>query len=433
MKPIPSLQLCFAAGLFFIAVPASAQSISTQVFEGAVPFTYDRGRNESVIDRPHPEYDPVGVPAGGFLVFPSIDVDLGYTDNVYQANANGVADGFVAIEPKVRAVSQWSLHRLTADASGKLVRYFKYAARNEDGWSIGTDGRLDMSGDASLSLGARTTRMYESGFSGASLTGVRSAVPVQASMFKALEEVRFTRVRAVLAADYSILDYKPVQTLAGTTLSGRDRDRNVVRGIGHVEYGLTPDAGLFVQATYAKTNYPALLASGLPNRDSSEIRVLTGVSFDLTALLRGSLGIGYVDRRYESLLYKDISGISIDGKLEYFPSQLTTLTISGRRQIEDSTVSGTSGFFNTGVAARVDHELLRNAIVNIGAEYEHDDYIGTTSRANSVRISGGGQYLMSNTLRFDVGASYGKRTANGPLNLPTPQEFRVLAGVSLRR
>ncbi len=412
---------------------AEAQTITTRVFETVVPFSYNRGRNESVTERLRPEYAPQGVPAGAFTVFPTARVSGGYEDNVYQTETDRVGDGFLLVSPAIQAISNWSVHRFSVDARGSFKRYLEETPRNETGWSLGADGRIDATPDHALSLGARTSRLYESQFSGAALNNVRSSVPVQTTSFRGSLDSRFNRVRTVLAGDYSVFDYKPVRTLADSRRSQDDRDRNIVRGIGHVEYGLTPDAGVFLQLVGVGTDYRTPLLTGQPNRDSTEVRVLGGVSLDISALMRGSIGVGYTDRRYDAGIYNDVAGLTFNGRVEYFMTQLTTVTLAARREIEDSLIGNSSGYFNNGVTLRVDHELLRNLLLNVGADYEIDDFRGIDGEATVLRVAGGGEYYLNQTFGLSTTLSYARRTSDNNLNGPDLREFRAMAGIVFRR
>ncbi len=69
--------------LAFVGVmPAFGQSASP-LLQGDIPFEYSRERNISVTDRARPEYNAIGIPAGGFTILPNVDISPGFTDNVY--------------------------------------------------------------------------------------------------------------------------------------------------------------------------------------------------------------------------------------------------------------------------------------------------------------------------------------------------------------
>ncbi|WP_343525280.1 outer membrane beta-barrel protein [Sphingomonas sp.] len=425
--------LALWGGLSALPSAAAAQTITASVFDTIVPFDYNRGRNESVLDRPRTAFDPIGLKAGSFTVLPSLATSVGFNSNVYQVPTEKTSDGFVLIAPSVRAVSDWSVHSLSVDASAGLKRFSSAAPRNEDAWSLGTDGRIDVDADDFLSLGVRTSRIYESQFSGASLNNIRSSVPAQVTTFRGSSESRLSRVRLVFSGDHSVFDYQPVTNFSNVVIAQTDRNRDITRAIGHVEYGLMPDAGLFVQVVGVRTHYKTPLATGAPNRNSRDLRILTGISLDISALVRGSVGVGYTDRNYDSPVYRNIGGLSVNARLEYFPSKMTTVSLAARREVEDAVIATTSGYFNNGVTLRIDHELLRNLLLNAAVDYERDVFIGIDGRATILRTTGGARYMVNNLIGLDASVGYSRRSSNSVATGPSLDEMRGLLGIIIHR
>jgi hypothetical protein len=414
------------------AVEAGAQ-VSSPFIEAAIPFSYTRGRNTGVNDRLRPDYSALGIVAGGFTVFPSLTVGVGVTDNVYQADDGKKSAAMFTVDPVLAVRSDWSLHSLRFDAGGHFVRYAGASARSEDGWNVGTEGKFDVGSDASLNFGLRTMKQYESRFSGASPSNALSANPFQTSLARLLAEVKMVRLKGTVAVDFTRFNFMSIETTEGGRSNQDYRDRDVKRATGNVEYGITPDTGVFVQLGYTDTSYDESLSTAINNRSSKELQALGGVSFDLTSAIRGTLGVGYADRRYESPVFQDIRGLSVAGRIEYFPTELTTVTVSGRREIEDATFINSSGYFNTGGTIRVDHELLRNLILNVAGDYEVDDYRGIKARAKIFRASTGAKYLISPLLQIGAGLTYAKRTSNDELNGLRLAEARGLVSVTVHR
>jgi hypothetical protein len=205
--------------------------------------------------------------------------------------------------------------------------------------------------------------------------------------------------------------------------------RTTARG----EYAVSPDTSLFVQGGYTDTTYKYPLTTGIPNRDSNEFNVIGGASFDLSALIRGGIGVGYVNRRYDSPIYRDISGVSAEAKIEYFPTQLTTVGLNVRRTVQDSYFGTSSGFFATAAALRVDHELLRNLLLNAQVGYEQDDFVNQNARSKIVRYSAGGRYLLNRNFGFGLLVGRDNRSARGTVGLQAFDETRALLSIVLQR
>ena len=229
------------------------------------------------------------------------------------------------------------------------------------------------------------------------------------------------------------LDFSPITFPDGSFNSQRDRDRRIDRLSGQLQYALTPTTAIYGLLSYSDTSYRSTLASGVANRDSKGVRAISGINVDFAGFLRGNIGVGYVWRNYDSVLYRDVKGFSTEAKLEYFYSPLTTFTLSAKRVIEDASLTSTVAYFDNRVTLRADHELLRNLLLNAQFDLSHQDYIGISRNSDIYRISGGGRYLSSNTLGLDMQIGYSRRTSGAATVGQTYDEFRVQFGIVLQR
>ncbi len=81
--------------------------------------------------------------------------------------------------------------------------------------------------------------------------------------------------------------------------------------------------------------------------------------------------------------------------MDWFPTQLTTVNLSGSRSIEEATAINASGYIATTGAMRIDHELLRNVLLSANGSYEQDGY---QQASRTDKRAGGGfsaTYLMN--------------------------------------
>jgi hypothetical protein len=80
-----------------------------------------------------------------------------------------------------------------------------------------------------------------------------------------------------------------------------------------------------------------------------------------------------------------ISGLDAGGRLVYNVTRLTTATFTGLRTVVPSNPTiGTTGtcYLVSTVTGKVDHELLRNLLLNASAGYENDAYLGFSRTDN---------------------------------------------------
>jgi len=387
--------------------------------DSEIPFDISRGHNVSVVDRERPEYDPLGVRLASLLVYPSAQLGVGYSTNVFGSANNPTSDAFFAFDPRLTVQSDWSRHAAGFHASGAFRRFAEATLKNENGFSVGTDGRLDVGPSSYLNASIGGTRDYEAQYSGSFPQNAARSVEYfrKNAMFRATYQG--ARLKIIGSTDITDFNFRDTQLLNGAVLDQDFRDRTIYRGSGRVELALSPDTAGFVQATYSSIGYKRPLTTG-GNRDGHEFRVLGGATLDLTALIRGSIGLGYVRRDYDSPAFKSFGGLSADIRLQYFPSQITTVTLSAQRKIEDSILANSSGYFVNAVSLSVDHELLRNLLLNAEFDYQRNVFQTVTRRDQMFRVTGGARYLINRSLTLSANTTYFDRTSSG---LPTGQQF----------
>ena len=395
---------------------AFAQS-ETTLITPTVPEGYDRGRNVSVVDRARPDYDPLGVRLGGFVAYPAVTLGLGATSNVFLTDRDTKGDVYGTIAPSIRLTSDWSRHQLTLLGGGLFEHYFSQKLRDQNAWYTSALGRLDVNSDISVSADGGIKKTYESPFSGE----VDSTQAVLSSYYQTSGSVKGVYVngrgRFIATYNHDDLDFRRLRQTTGPTISQAYRDRNVDRISGQVEHALSPEISAYAQVEYSDTDYRHPLQDGSENKPSTAYRVLARINFDLTSLVRGSVGVGYTERDYKSSAFTDVTGLSIDGKVEYFPTELTTFTLELARSIEDSSLSGSSAYLDNRISLRADHEVLKNLTVNATAEFSRQDYFGSRRKSDVYEVTVGADYLVSRTVGLGLTLAYRdrevKRTGSG--------------------
>lgn len=402
------------------------------LIQPATPPDFDRDRNVSVRERPRPDYDALGIRQGGFLVYPRLDLGIGFDNNIFLSEDEPTGAVYGVVEPGVRVQSDWARHSLSASANGRFRRFADYSVRNEDNWNAGMLGRLDATGELSLTAEAQAGRVFESPFSGNVDAGVSALSSYDYSLLSARAEFRRARNRFALAYNRNRFDFNDVDFGDGVVIDQTNRNRTIDGVVGQAERALTPYTSVYAQASYADTRYDTRLAPGIPNRDSSGYRLVGGLSIDLPALVRGTIALGYTWRKFNSPLFKDVGGLSVDTRLEYFYSELTTFTIRLRRIIQDSQIGTSAAYFDNRASIGVDHELLRNLILSASSDIAYQDYTGPADGFVIYRINGQARYLISRRVSADVAASYSVREGNDFVLNGNPRQFRIETRLSFR-
>lgn len=393
---------------------AEAQSRSGLDRAGDAAYgNFRRDRNVSVRQRPHPGYEAMGLRAGAFMIWPKVTATVERNDNIFATATNEQDDTIFHIVPEASLQSTWSRHALSAYARAMVHRFSDFSTEDTEDYSVGANGRIDVLRTAQINAGADWSRLTEPR---TTATSEGQARPVQYELTSAyLSGAReFNRLRA--SSRLGVQHFTYLSTPGNTPQD--DRDRTVTSLSGRADYAVSPDTALFVQVTgnkraYRLNNPPAAAFPNFVNRDSDGVEVLAGANFEVSALVRGELGVGYLSQSFDNNAFGDINGLGARGQLEWFPTQLVTLTLTGSRTIEDAGIPGSSGYLSSNLGGQVDYELMRNVILTGKAGWGEDDYKGIDRNDKRTTAGLSATYLMNRRLGVTVSYDYSKQKSGG--------------------
>ena len=352
-------------------------------------------------------YDPLGIRAGAFRIFPSTDVSLSYDDNVY-ATKNDTQDDFIAVfSPNIAVQSDFSRHAIGLNVFSEVGRYF--SETDENYWDFGIDGngRLDITRDNNLQGGFTVARLHDA----------RDDPENDATVAESVRPVRYMNYDANLAYNHlfnrvtvrvtGLFDRNDYRQGAGSA-NQNDRDRNVYTGLLRVGYNVSPRINTFVEGLYTVQRRDVHRDSDGFERDSNGWGGRGGLDVNFTDLLFGEAFVGYRTEYFDDSEFDTESGVNFGVGLTWLPTLLTTVALTGGSDFEPTTNDEASSNFQTSVGLRVDHELLRNVLIGAEAGYVRSDFENTNETDNRFDLGADITYLINR--HFSVGAGYGFTT-----------------------
>ena len=357
-------------------------------------------------------YDPLGIRAGAFRIFPSTDASISYDDNVYATENDTKSDFVAVIGPTIGVQSDFSRHFVGLEVFSRVGRYFEET--KEDYWDYGVDGqgRLDITRNNNLTGTFNVSRLHDA----------RDDPEDDATITESVRPVRFMNYDANLAynhlfnritfrvtGDFNRRDYRQ----GAGTADQNERDRNVYTGLLRVGYNVSPRINTFVEGLYTEDHFDARLDSAGLEQDSHGWGARGGVDVNFTDLLFGEAFGGFREQYYDESEFDSESGFNFGVNLTWLPTQLTTVTLTGGSDFQPTSNDDSSSNFQTEAGVRVDHELLRNVLIGAEAGYQRDDFENTDRTDNRFDAGADITYLINR--HFSVGAAYNfsKRDADG--------------------
>lgn len=415
--------LAAALGWGLATPPASAQGDSN----------FERDRNVSVRGRARPEYDAAGVRMGGFRLYPEVTAAAEFTDNVFGTDANEEEDLIWHVNPSLDLRSQWTTHELNFALDAPSRFYSDFDDNNATDLIGAANGRLDVYRDFNVFGGARYAAMSEP------LQSSPTALPLdepieytQASGNLGFVKA-FNRLRVSGEARHAVYDYDDGVLFDLTPVDQDDRDRTVTEFGMRADYAISPMTALFVAGSVNQRDYDLDPPDVGVNRDSEGYEALVGASFDLTRLIRGELGVGYLNQEYDDPNVGDSSGLAVRSNLEWFPDELITVSLGAERSVRDAGAVGASSYISNDVSVGVDYEWRRNVILGASVGYSLDDYQGVDREDERWASEFSVDYLVNRGAALFIEAGHYEQSSDGLFQGREYTINRALIGIRLRR
>jgi hypothetical protein len=343
----PALSLFAASLIAFVPFEAAAQDVASP--------------SVSVRERPRPEYDPQGLRFGGFDLNANVDVGVASTDNLFATETNEQSDLIYTVSPEARLTSHWSRNALTLAAGLTHTGHRDFDSEDSTTGFVSGQGRLDVGGNTQISGGARYAREVEPRTNVDSLT---TGEPVQYDVTQGTVTAAhtFNYIQVSASASRTELNYHDAGAI---DQDFRDSTENA--GTLRAEYAVSPRIGLVGQMTLDHRKY-----DNDPGLSSNGRTYLVGVAINFTDLMKGQIAVGEFNRDYD--FGDHVSGTAVDANLEWYITQLTTLSFNANRNGQDQGATTSDPYVESSFGAHVDHELLRNVILSAGIEKGKRDY-----------------------------------------------------------
>lgn len=374
-------------------------------------------------------FDPVGIRVGSLVLFTEAEIYARWSSNVFRSpRAEG--DSSLWVRPAARLVSNWRTHALELRAEGSFSRYADYSSEDDNGYALEARGRIDVTRRTDIQGGLLRTEADESRSAiDASSAGPRPRVTTDQATLAARH--RFNRLTVQLRGALTDTDYSDIRS--GATLVRSD-DRDVRQGeeAARLTWELKPTLSAFTDIALVQRDHAASAAGDGLSRDSNGERYRIGLSFGSTgAYLRGEASLGYGRQTADDARLGIVDGLLLDANLAWRMTEITTLLLTGRSEIEDTTTAGSLGAMTREVGLEARHALRRHLIASAGFNLLHRDFAGIDVEEREVRTSLGVEYFLAREAVLFTRYQHTDFRSDQPASDYVDNELRV--GMRLRR
>ncbi len=399
-------------GMLLLPLAARAQVPNSymldQYFAQGIP-GYAAQEGTTVLSRARPEYDPLGIRVGDFIVRPELDESVGYNSNVLgSVPAQGSA--LVETSATLAVGSDWARNSLGGSFNVTNTQTPSVPNQNNTAWNVAIGGSYDIGRDT-LTLAA--THMYnfilpyQIDTVAFNIPGVMYFTPIAYSLndvrvgyttnfgrFSLTPAFDFTNVTYGTTSYFGVNGFVPPEPVNGFVLGSPEDtsylNHNVYMGslTARYEYAPLRDFLAVVRGgsiQYTSPGNPVLYG---PSRNGTEFDGLLGLDYTASGVWRYRLLVGYETRQYQN--FKTHSAPVFEADVIWQPEAVTTVTLKGERSIEDAVDLDVAGYVQTQGRLQVDHEVRRNVILSGYGSIVNAQYLDTGGGAETFFGAGAG-------------------------------------------
>jgi hypothetical protein len=382
------------------------------------PETLAPQRGQTVTDRPRPLFDPLGVRIEELFLYPRLELDESFNDNIFATRSGTKSDFITSLKPRLDLVSNFGEHALNVSAGANLGWYASHSTENYQDAFASTSDRYDIDRGRHIFANAEIDRLHVARTS-PDFPGAAAQVPIYTTYLAGLGYGQ-DQLPVTYRGDLSVArsEYQAVPAVGGGQVNQSDRN-NTTYTLGlQSGYSLNPNWVIFARGSGNFRDFDHGASASNPRRNSAGYHADVGAHVDF-GVLYGEAYLGYLEQDYQNGIYHPIRGIDGGASLVWNFTGLDTLRLNALRSVNDTSqeVFGAGftspGYLHSQVGLSLDHELLRNLLLNADVNYINDDFKGISRNDNGIDATVGAKFLVRRELYLGGSYTFSHRDSSG--------------------
>jgi hypothetical protein len=216
-------------------------------------------------------------------------------------------------------------------------------------------------------------------------------------------------------AQIILLDFDEVPAVGGGVLGQDFRDSVYMRGALTAAVEISPRVSGLLRGQVDRLTFTAEEEQPDPfDRDTTGYTLEAGVRLELDNLLFGEIRAGVLHRDVDDPSAQGLTGVSFGANLTWSVTPLTTLRLFADRQVEEGGSQLVSGNVRSQARLVVEHELLRNFVIEGEASFAQIDTIGQVDvSAQEYSLMAEATWRLNRNLRVFARADRFERFSDG--------------------
>jgi len=348
-----------------------------------------------------------GVPMGPVTAYPSIGYALKHDDNLFYAPTNAVSDTIQVLTPAVRFEAKQAANTYSLVAGAALGRYNSSTADNYDDYNLNGLANLDLT----TRLRANIKADYLDGHDPrGSTNNAISTTPDRYHQTYLGAIASYGARGAQGRVDFELGQLKRRYINNRLTTFASDRDNTDVGATFF--WRIAPKTSLLLQGKHTEIDYQ----DSTSTLDSTENRLLGGLTWEATAKTTGIFKLGMVNKDFQDPTRGSTTSPSYEGAIKWSPRTYSIVDINLSKMPAETT-GGVGDYIDKTITGAVwSHQWTSQITTAATASYSTDVYKGSIDRKDNLQNFGlKATYSMRRWLNFGADYSYTNRNSNDNL------------------
>ena len=333
------------------------------------------------------------------MIRPEASLSAVYDSNIFATRNDELSDLIKVFQARLKAESDWQSHQLGFDMGGTIGIYDKYNNEDyEDYWGR-VNTQIDVSDKANLFGGLGYAVDHEE--RGSPRSDLVGSGPTTFKSRNAHAGIALTGEKLGLRTGGTIEQLRYDNTLP---ITNEDRNRDILGFGARLSYRLNSHYTVYVQGISDVRDYSIEFDDNGFRRDSRGHRADVGFLATPSDQIKAELYVGHLLQRYDDSRFNNVNTVGFGGSIQYRYSPRTIWSAQLDRTLEETTISGASGYLYSTVSGKVEHMVTPRITVSAAVSASEADYQEISRKDRYYAAMMGARYYP--TANLFVGAEY---------------------------
>lgn len=370
------------------------------------------------------EYVPKGIMYKGFLLKPELSIQNQYNTNIYGDKNGAESDYVVNIKPQLLIDKQYDVWSFAARGQANIERFATFDKENKVEYYGEFSGNYNPNSRWEFPFNFSHTKTFKERGSPQNAGVLEEPTAVEVFQSSAGFVRNFNRLSLQLLGKYNDYEFEDGETQnTGQKVVFSDNNRSGVGANLRLSYlfprNVTGDSGhtIFLDVDTQKLTFekPTFINGGFngTKKDSTNYNVIAGFATSYKGILEGSIGAGYLYRKFDDSSKEPIKSLDFAANIKYAPTRRFALDFNADRFITQSSDTQ-SGIVETQYSLSGDYSIYhniywKNTLALRDYEFSDNDRNDKDYRASSVV-----RYHINQNLYSDFGVTHQIRDSSIP-------------------